>query len=63
MAITTAASRLGTEPFSDQSPVELRPNATKEDIERVIAAVYRQVLGNNYILTSDRLTSAESILR
>ncbi|WP_375478096.1 phycobilisome rod-core linker polypeptide [uncultured Nostoc sp.] len=63
MAITTAASRLGTEPFTDQSPVELRPNATKEDIERVIAAVYRQVLGNNYILTSDRLTSAESILR
>ncbi|MBC1224055.1 phycobilisome linker polypeptide [Nostoc sp. UCD121] len=63
MAITTAASRLGTEPFSDQSPVELRPNASKEDIERVIAAVYRQVLGNNYILASDRLTSAESILR
>ncbi|MEH1818961.1 MAG: phycobilisome linker polypeptide [Nostoc sp.] len=63
MAITTAASRLGTEPFSDQSPVELRPNASKEDIERVIAAVYRQVLGNNYILTSDRLISAESILR
>ncbi|MBN3909615.1 MAG: phycobilisome linker polypeptide [Nostoc sp. NMS1] len=63
MAITTAASRLGTEPFTDQSPVELRPNATKEDIERVIAAVYRQVLGNNYILASDRLESAESILR
>ncbi|MEH2198820.1 phycobilisome linker polypeptide [Nostoc sp.] len=63
MAITTAASRLGTEPFSDQSPVELRPNATKEDIERVIVAVYRQVLGNNYILASDRLESAESILR
>ncbi|MEH2253742.1 phycobilisome linker polypeptide [Nostoc sp.] len=63
MAITTAASRLGTEPFSNQSPVELRPNATKEDIERVIAAVYRQVLGNNYILAADRLISAESILR
>ncbi|MEI1374002.1 phycobilisome linker polypeptide [Nostoc sp. UHCC 0926] len=63
MAITTAASRLGTEPFTDQAPVELRPNATKEDIERVIAAVYRQVLGNNYILAADRLTSAESILR
>ncbi|MEH2303360.1 MAG: phycobilisome linker polypeptide [Nostoc sp.] len=63
MAITTAASRLGTEPFTNQAPVELRPNATKEDIERVIAAVYRQVLGNNYILAADRLTSAESILR
>ncbi|MEH1890913.1 MAG: phycobilisome linker polypeptide [Nostoc sp.] len=63
MAITTAASRLGTEPFTDQAPVELRPNATKEDIERVIATVYRQVLGNNYILAADRLISAESILR
>jgi phycocyanin-associated rod linker protein len=63
MAITTAASRLGTEPFSDYAPVELRANATKEDIQRVIAAVYRQLLGNDYILESDRLISAESLLR
>ncbi len=63
MAITTAASRLGTEAFSDNAPVELRPNATKEDIERVISAVYRQLLGNDYLMKSERLTSAESILR
>ncbi|MEH2068064.1 MAG: phycobilisome linker polypeptide [Nostoc sp.] len=63
MAITTAASRLGTEAFSDNAPVELRPNATKEDIERVISAVYRQLLGNDYLMQSERLTSAESILR
>jgi phycocyanin-associated rod linker protein len=63
MAITTAASRLGTEAFSDKAPVELRPNATKEDIERVISAVYGQLLGNDYLMKSERLTSAESILR
>ncbi|OYD94593.1 photosystem I reaction center subunit XII [Nostoc sp. 'Peltigera membranacea cyanobiont' 210A] len=63
MAITTAASRLGTEAFSDNAPLELRPNATKEDIEQVISAVYRQLLGNDYLMKSERLTSAESILR
>lgn len=63
MAITTAASRLGTSAFSDAAPVELRPNATREDIERVISAVYRQLLGNDYLMKSERLTSAESLLR
>jgi phycocyanin-associated rod linker protein len=63
MAITTAASRLGTEPFSDARRVELRPNASKAEVELVIHAVYRQVLGNDYILASDRLVSAESLLR
>lgn len=63
MAITAAASRLGTEPFSDSRRVELRPKASREDVEMVIKAVYRQVLGNDYILASDRLISAESLLR
>ncbi|MFM2060364.1 MAG: hypothetical protein RLZZ507_34 [Cyanobacteriota bacterium] len=63
MAITAAASRLGTEPFSEARRVELRPNASREDVEMVIKAVYRQVLGNDYILASDRLVSAESLLR
>jgi phycocyanin-associated rod linker protein len=63
MAITAAASRLGTEPFSDSRRVELRPNASRSDVEMVIKAVYRQVLGNDYILASDRLVSAESLLR
>jgi phycocyanin-associated rod linker protein len=63
MAITTAASRLGTEAFSDNAPLELRPNASQEDIERVIAATYRQLLGNDYLMKSERLTSAESLLR
>ena len=63
MAITTAASRLGTSAFTDASPVELRPRATKEEVEIAIWAVYRQLLGNDYLMASERLTSAESILR
>lgn len=63
MAITAAASRLGTSAFSDAPRLELRPNATKEDIESVIRAVYRQLLGNDYLMKSERLTSAESLLR
>lgn len=63
MAITAAASRLGTSAFSDAAKVELRPYATKEDIDNVIRAVYRQVLGNDYLMASERLISAESLLK
>ncbi len=63
MAITAAASRLGTEAFNDSPRIELRPNASKDDIEAVIRAVYRQVLGNDYLMASERLKSAESLLR
>lgn len=65
MPITAAASRLGTEAFSSTSAakVELRPNASRDDVEAVIRAVYRQVLGNDYIMASERLKSAESLLR
>ena len=63
MAITTAASRLGTSPFIDASPIELRPNATQGDIEAVILAVYQQVLGNPHLLKSERLVIPESLLR
>ncbi|MEM6256453.1 MAG: phycobilisome rod-core linker polypeptide [Cyanobacteria bacterium P01_D01_bin.156] len=43
--------------------VELRPNASEEDLQVVIRAVYKQVLGNAHVLESQRLTSAESMLR
>jgi phycocyanin-associated rod linker protein len=62
MAITTAASRLGTSAFSDAARVELRPNAAREEVELVINAVYRQLLGNDYLMKSERLTNAESLL-
>lgn len=63
MAITAAASRLGTSAFSDSPRVELRSHASREEVENVIRAVYRQVLGNDYIMRSERLVSAESLLR
>lgn len=63
MPITAAASRLGTSAFSDAAPVELRPQATREEVEAVIRAVYRQVLGNDYLMASERLVGAESLLR
>lgn len=63
MAITTAASRLGTEAFSNMSPMEMRPRSSKEEIELIVRAVYRQLLGNDYLMKSERLSSAESLLR
>ena len=62
MAITTAASRLGVSAFSDREPLELRPNWTQDDAKAIINAVYRQVLGNDYIMQSERLTATESLL-
>lgn len=43
--------------------VELRPNATEEDLQAVIRAAYKQVLGNIQPMESERLASAESYLR
>ena len=43
--------------------VELRPNATEDDLQTIIRAAYRQVLGNAHVMDSQRLTSAESQLR
>lgn len=62
MAITVAASRLGTSAFDGASPVELRPKWSQDDAKAVIRAVYRQVLGNEHIMASERLKSAESLL-
>ncbi|MEL6815553.1 MAG: phycobilisome linker polypeptide [Cyanobacteria bacterium J06598_3] len=62
MAITTASARLGTLPFTEQTPVELRPDASAEAAKAVINAVYRQVLGNDYLMQSERLTGLESLL-
>lgn len=63
MPITAQASRLGTSAFSDAAPVELRPNATEDDVKAVISAVYRHLLGNDYLMASERLVIPESLLR
>jgi len=44
-------------------PVELRPNASEDDFQLVISAVYKHVLGNHHVMESQRLASAESLLR
>jgi phycoerythrin-associated linker protein len=43
--------------------VELNPNATETELQAVIYAVYRQVLGNAHVMESQRLSSFESLLR
>ncbi len=62
MAITTGASRLGTSAFKETGPVELRPNWTSENTKAVIHAVYRHVLGNAHLMSSERLPALESLL-
>jgi phycoerythrin-associated linker protein len=42
---------------------ELWNNASEDDLQAVIRAAYRQVLGNAHVMESQRLTSAESMLR
>lgn len=60
MTSSTAASQLGFEPFASTPPTELRAN---EDVQAVIHAAYRQVFGNEHLMQSERLTSAESLLQ
>jgi phycocyanin-associated rod linker protein len=62
VAITTEASRLGTNAFGDASPVELRSSWTPENAKAVINAVYRHVLGNVHLMASERLPALESLL-
>ncbi len=47
-------------PFKETEPVEFYAGSSDADIEVVIRAVYRQVLGNAHVMESERLTVAES---
>ncbi|HEY9847522.1 MAG TPA: phycobilisome rod-core linker polypeptide, partial [Candidatus Caenarcaniphilales bacterium] len=59
-----AAGRLGLSAFNETSQkVELRPDASEDELRSLIRAAYRQVLGNDYIMKSERLVYAESLLR
>ena len=55
-------SRLGVQPFDETSPVKLWAGASRSEIEAVIQAIYRQVLGNAYVMESERPTTLESQL-
>ncbi len=54
------ASQLGIARFDETPPVELLPGRSQEDAEVIIQAVYRQVLGNAYVMESERLSVPES---
>jgi phycocyanin-associated rod linker protein len=56
------AGRLGIRPFEETDPFELRLHRTQEEVQTVIAAAYRQVLGNEHLMESERLVGAESLL-
>ncbi len=47
----------------DSTPAELRQDATEDDLQIIIRAIYKQVLGNQHLLEGQRLDSAESLLR
>lgn len=63
MTSTMTARQLGFAPFADSSPVELRGNWSEDDVQAVIHAAYRQVFGNEHLMSSERVVSAESLLR
>jgi phycoerythrin-associated linker protein len=48
--------------MATMTPTELWSNRSAEDVQAVIRAVYKQVLGNPHVMESERLTSAESQL-
>ncbi|MEL7500983.1 MAG: phycobilisome linker polypeptide [Cyanobacteria bacterium J06554_6] len=54
------ASRLGVSRFEETPPVEWTPGLSAPELETIIQAVYRQVLGNAYVMESERLATAES---
>jgi phycoerythrin-associated linker protein len=54
------ASRLGVSLFDETPPVEWVPGRSQEEAESLIQAVYRQVLGNAYVMESERLSVPES---
>ncbi|PSB23716.1 phycobilisome rod-core linker polypeptide [Stenomitos frigidus] len=62
MAGLKEAGKLGISPFEETEPVELRPHWTQDDAKAVIRSAYRQVLGNEYLMQSERLVGPESLL-
>jgi phycoerythrin-associated linker protein len=54
------ASQLGVSLFDETPPVEWVPGRSNEEADVIISAVYRQVLGNAYVMESERAVIAES---
>jgi len=56
-------STLGIRSFDDTAPLRLWQNCSETEVDVVIRAVYRQVLGNAHVMESERLIIAESQLK
>jgi phycoerythrin-associated linker protein len=57
------AAYLGIERFATQRNKENWTNASENDKAVLIRAVYRQVLGNQYVMASERLEGPESLFK
>jgi phycoerythrin-associated linker protein len=53
-------AKLGLSLFDETNPVELWPHYSEAEVEAVIRALYKQVLGNAYVMESERLIVPES---
>ncbi len=62
MALVQAPA-LGIERFAAGQGKEHRPHASSGDQNAIIRAVYQQVLGGQYLMSSERLDGAESLFR
>ncbi|MEL6440328.1 MAG: phycobilisome linker polypeptide [Cyanobacteria bacterium J06621_8] len=54
------ASQLGVALYEDTPPLEYVPGCSEEERETIIRAVYKQVLGNAYVMESERAEVPES---
>ena len=61
--LVNSKANLGLGSFDDSPPTRLWPNSTGSEVDVVIRAVYRQVLGNAHVMDSERLVASESRLK
>jgi hypothetical protein len=61
--INKSTSKFGISQSDANDVVELDLNASEADVDLVIRASYKQVLGNAYVMESERLVTLESQLR
>ncbi|MBF2098207.1 MAG: phycobilisome linker polypeptide [Gloeomargaritaceae cyanobacterium C42_A2020_066] len=63
MTSSTSAQSLGISELTRDERLELRPADSDQSVDAVIRSAYRQILGNDHLMASERLTFAESQLR
>ncbi len=61
--VVSPDTRLGVAVFDQIAPVHRWPAAAGDELDTVIRAIYKQVLGNAYVMESERLQIPESQFR